>query len=62
MAGAYQAWSLDFVSDELIDGRRFQTLTIIDVFTRESRSIDVGSALQGMDVAAHLAFHQSYVR
>jgi putative transposase len=29
-------WSLDFVADQLADGRRFRALTIMDVFTRES--------------------------
>ena len=28
------AWSLDFVADQLADGRRFRLLTVIDVFTR----------------------------
>ncbi len=30
-----QVWSLDFVADQLADGRRFRALTILDVFTRE---------------------------
>ena len=45
-----QAWSLDFVSDQLTDGRRFRALTIVDVFTRESLAIEVGQALKGTDV------------
>ncbi|MFZ0637016.1 MAG: IS3 family transposase [Candidatus Acidiferrales bacterium] len=44
------AWSLDFVSDQLTDGRRFRALTIVDVFTRESLAIKVGQALKGTDV------------
>ncbi len=28
-------WSLDFVSDQLTDGRRFRVLTIVDDCTRE---------------------------
>jgi putative transposase len=28
-----QAWSLDFVADQLTDGRRFRALTVVDVFT-----------------------------
>ena len=31
-----EVWSLDFVADQLADGRRFRALTIMDVFTRES--------------------------
>jgi putative transposase len=47
---ANQAWSLDFVADQLTDGRRFRALTIVDVFSRESLAIAVGQALQGSDV------------
>ncbi len=47
---ANQAWSLDFVADQLTDGRRFRALTIVDVFTRESLAIEVGQALKGTDV------------
>ena len=28
-------WSLDFVSDQLTDGRRFRVLTVVDDCTRE---------------------------
>ena len=38
-------WSMDFVADELTDGRRFRTLTVIDLFTRECLAIDVGHGL-----------------
>lgn len=47
---ANQAWSLDFVADQLADGRRFRALTIVDVFTRESLAIEVGQAMKGTDV------------
>jgi putative transposase len=47
-------WSMDFVADELVDGRRFRTLTVIDLFTRECLAIDVGRSLTGQDVAAAL--------
>jgi len=30
-----QRWSLDFVSDALVDGRRFRILCVIDDFSRE---------------------------
>lgn len=33
--GPNQRWSLDFVADQLIDGRRFRVLVIVDDFTRE---------------------------
>jgi putative transposase len=47
-------WSMDFVSDELADGRRFRALTILDLYTRECLAIDVGRGLGGHDVAAAL--------
>jgi putative transposase len=47
-------WSMDFVADELADGRRFRTLTVIDLFTRECLAIDAGQSLGGQDVAATL--------
>ena len=49
-----QAWSLDFVADQLQDGRRFRALTIVDVFTRESPAIEVGQSLRGGDVVRTL--------
>jgi putative transposase len=45
-----QAWSLDFVSDQLQDGTRFRALTIVDVYTRESVAIEAGRSLKGADV------------
>lgn len=49
-----QVWGLDFVADQLADGRRFRALTILDVFTRESLAIDVGQSLKGEDVVRAL--------
>jgi len=45
-----QIWAMDFVSDQLCDGRRFRSLTIVDIYTRESLAIDVGQSLKGEDV------------
>jgi len=45
-----RAWSMDFVSDQLQDGRRFRALTIVDVFTRENLAIQAGRSLGGQDV------------
>ena len=49
-----QAWSLDFVADQLADGRRFRALTVLDVYTRESLAIEVGQKLKGEDVVRAL--------
>ena len=53
-AAANQVWSLDFVADQLADGRRFRALTVVDVFTRESLAIEVGQGLRGEDVVRTL--------
>jgi len=42
---------MDFMADELFDGRRFRLLTIVDDFTRESLAIEVGQRLTGDRVA-----------
>jgi putative transposase len=52
--GPNQVWSLDFVADQLADGRRFRALTVVDVFTRESLAIEVGQSLKGEDVVTVL--------
>jgi putative transposase len=47
-------WSMDFVADQLADGRRVRALTVLDLFTRECLVIDVGQGLSGSDVVATL--------
>ena len=46
-----ESWSMDFMADELFDGRRFRLLTIVDDFTRESLVIEVGQRQTGDRVA-----------
>ena len=48
--GPNQRWSMDFVSDQLADGRKFRSLTIVDDFTRECLAIEVDTALGGWRV------------
>jgi putative transposase len=43
---------MDFVADQLADGRKIRTLTIIDLFTRECLGIEVGFSLRVDDVVA----------
>lgn len=41
---------MDFLHDTLADGRKFRTLNIVDVFTRECRAIEVDTSLGGQRV------------
>jgi putative transposase len=50
LTGINQLWSMDFVSDQLFDGKRFRALTIVDNFSRKCPVIEVGQSLKGTDV------------
>jgi putative transposase len=52
LTGPHQCWSMDFVSDQLFDGRRFRALTLVDNYSRECLEIEVGQSLKGFDVVA----------
>lgn len=45
-----EAWSLDFIHDELSNGQKFRALTVVDIFTREGLAIEVGHRLRGENV------------
>ena len=45
---------MDFVSARLADGRWFRTLTVLDIYTRESLALVVDRSLTGIKVAAAL--------
>jgi putative transposase len=49
-----QRWSLDFVSDQLTDGRRFRVLTVVDDCTRECLALVADTSLSGLRVAREL--------
>jgi putative transposase len=51
---ANQRWSLDFVSDALVDGRRFRILCVIDDFSRECLATVVDNSIPGERVAREL--------
>jgi putative transposase len=48
--GPNQVWSMDFVADQLADGRRFRSLTVMDIYTRECLAIESEQRLKGEDV------------
>jgi putative transposase len=48
--GLNEAWSLDFVHDQLSNGQSFRALTIIDIYSREALAIEVGQRLRGEHV------------
>ncbi len=45
-----QCWSMDFVSDQLIDGSRFRALTIVDNFSRRCMAIHPEKSIRGENV------------
>ncbi len=51
---ANERWSLDFVSDQLTDGRRFRVLTVVDDCTRECLALVADTSLSGLRVAREL--------
>lgn len=46
---------MDFVHDQLADGRRFRCFTLVDDFTREALAIEVDTSLTGPRVCRVLA-------
>jgi putative transposase len=47
---ANEAWSLDFIHDQLSNGDKFRALTVVDIFTCEALAIEVGQRLRGENV------------
>jgi putative transposase len=45
-----QCWSMDFVADQLFDGRRFRALTVVDNYSRKCLNIYPGQSIKGEDV------------
>lgn len=45
-----ERWSMDFIHDQLADGRPFRCFTLVDDFTRECVAISVGQSLPGWRV------------
>jgi putative transposase len=50
----HQTWGMDFVHDQLATGSKLRILTIVDVFSRFSPTIDPRFSYRGEDVVATL--------
>ena len=51
---ADQRWSLDFVSDQFTDGRRFRILAVVEDCTRECLGLVPDTSISGVRVAREL--------
>jgi len=51
---------MDFASDRLFNGRRFRTLTVVDIFSRECLGIEVAQGIKGYDVVNMLDYIKSF--
>jgi putative transposase len=49
-----QRWSMDFVHDELLGGRKFRVLTVVDQWSRQSPILEARVSFTGKDVVAAL--------
>ena len=49
-AAINQTWSMDFMSDSMVSGRKFRTLNIIDDCTREALAIEIDTSLSSKRV------------
>jgi len=45
-----QTWSIDFMSDALVDGRKFRLFNVLDDYNRESLAIEVDTSLPSLRV------------
>lgn len=57
--GLEQRWSMDFVHDQLIDGRAFRVLTVVDQWSRQSPLLECDFSLTGKRVVSAFEAHVS---
>ena len=50
-SGLNELWTMDFLSDQLADGRVFRILVIMDVYSRECLALEVDTSITGKRVA-----------
>jgi len=56
-----ECWSMDFVADQLFNGRRIRALTIVDNYSRECLNIAVAHSLKGEDVVAVMCYIRDHL-
>ena len=47
-------WAMDFVHDQLFDGKKIRILTVVDTLSRLSPAVDVRHSYRGSDVVETL--------
>jgi len=52
--GPNQVWAMDFMADQLYNGRRFQILTLVDTYSRECLALKSGQSIKGEDVVKEM--------
>jgi len=50
----HERWSMDFVHDQLFEGRAFRVLTVVDQFSRQTPLLEPRFSFSGRDVVAAL--------
>jgi putative transposase len=50
-----QSWSVDFMHDALVCGRRFRTFNVVDDFNREALSIEIDLNLPALRMVRNLS-------
>jgi putative transposase len=52
--GVNDVWAMDFMSDQLYDGRRIRVFTLVDAYSRECLALHASGSIKGFDVAGVL--------
>jgi putative transposase len=60
--GPNDVWAMDFLSDQLFDGRKIRVLTIVDAFSKIAPAVDVRQRYTGADVVATLERVTAHIR
>jgi putative transposase len=53
-ATATQLWSLHFLTDQMVDGRSYRILAVVDVCTRECLALVINTSMPGPRIASEL--------